>query len=78
MRKCIATDTSQYDLWGKLICSNFKISFITDDPMPLQVFACVLFNYVRALTVSRLYCYIIKDLENSKNHQQCITARNTL
>lgn len=37
VRKCIATDTSQYDLWGKLICSNFKISFITDDPMPLQV-----------------------------------------
>uniref|UniRef100_A0A8C0LDD0 Myotubularin-related protein 10 n=1 Tax=Canis lupus dingo TaxID=286419 RepID=A0A8C0LDD0_CANLU len=38
VRKCIATDTSQYDLWGKLICSNFKISFITDDPMPLQRF----------------------------------------
>lgn len=37
VRKCIATDTSQYDLWGKLICSNFKISFITDDPMPFQV-----------------------------------------
>uniref|UniRef100_A0A8D0HW78 Myotubularin related protein 10 n=1 Tax=Sphenodon punctatus TaxID=8508 RepID=A0A8D0HW78_SPHPU len=31
-------DTSQYDLWGKLVCSNFKISFITDDPMPLQKF----------------------------------------
>ncbi|XP_075391990.1 myotubularin-related protein 10 [Tenrec ecaudatus] len=38
VRKCIATDTSQYDLWGKLICSNFKISFITDDPMPFQKF----------------------------------------
>ncbi|XP_060035255.1 myotubularin-related protein 10 isoform X2 [Erinaceus europaeus] len=38
VRKCIATDTSQYDLWGKLICSNFRISFITDDPMPLQKF----------------------------------------
>ncbi|XP_045436417.1 myotubularin-related protein 10 isoform X2 [Pipistrellus kuhlii] len=38
VRKCIATDTSQYDLWGKLICSNFKISFVTDDPMPLQKF----------------------------------------
>nr|XP_035932746.1 myotubularin-related protein 10 isoform X2 [Halichoerus grypus] len=38
VRKCIATDTSQYDLWGKLICSNFKISFITDDPLPLQKF----------------------------------------
>nr|XP_020015465.1 myotubularin-related protein 10 [Castor canadensis] len=38
VRKCIATDTSQYDLWGKLICSNFKISFLTDDPVPLQKF----------------------------------------
>ncbi|XP_042331481.1 myotubularin-related protein 10 isoform X1 [Sceloporus undulatus] len=38
VRKCIATDTSQYDLWGKLVCSNFKISFITDDPTPLQKF----------------------------------------
>lgn len=37
VRKCIATDTSQYDLWGKLVCSNFKISFITDDTIPLQV-----------------------------------------
>ncbi|KAF3817967.1 hypothetical protein GH733_014839 [Mirounga leonina] len=25
-------------MWGKLICSNFKISFITDDPLPLQKF----------------------------------------
>lgn len=40
VRKCIATDTSQYDLWGKLVCTNFKISFITDDPMPLQVGYC--------------------------------------
>ncbi|XP_058011850.1 myotubularin-related protein 10 isoform X1 [Ahaetulla prasina] len=38
VRKCIATDTSQYDLWGKLVCSNFKISFITDDSLPLQKF----------------------------------------
>ncbi|XP_057399849.1 myotubularin-related protein 10 isoform X2 [Balaenoptera acutorostrata] len=38
VRKCIASDTSQYDLWGKLICSNFRISFITDNPMPLQKF----------------------------------------
>ncbi|XP_040826185.1 myotubularin-related protein 10 [Ochotona curzoniae] len=38
VRKCIASDTSQYDLWGKLVCTNFKISFITDDPMPLQKF----------------------------------------
>ncbi|KAB0405623.1 hypothetical protein E2I00_010299, partial [Balaenoptera physalus] len=38
VRKCIASDTSQYDLWGKLICSNFRISFITDNPVPLQKF----------------------------------------
>ncbi|XP_075431979.1 myotubularin-related protein 10 isoform X3 [Ascaphus truei] len=38
VRKCIASDTSQYDLWGKLVCTNFKISFITDNPMPFQKF----------------------------------------
>ncbi|XP_044774236.1 myotubularin-related protein 10 [Neomonachus schauinslandi] len=53
VRKCIATDTSQYDLWGKLICSNFKISFITDDPLPLQVCViCVLFYWIKDLTLS--------------------------
>ncbi|XP_049638630.1 myotubularin-related protein 10 isoform X2 [Suncus etruscus] len=36
VRKCIAADTSQHDLWGKLVCSNFRISFLTDDPMPFQ------------------------------------------
>lgn len=55
VRKCIATDTSQYDLWGKLICSNFKISFITDDPMPLQVFISILLSFVKTLTLSRIY-----------------------
>ena len=56
MRKCIASDTSQYDLWGKLICSNFKISFITDDPMPLQVrLICMLFNCIKALYSYTLY-----------------------
>lgn len=72
VRKCIATDTSQYDLWGKLICSNFKISFITDDPMPLQVFIYVLFSFVKTLTLSGMYCYINKEVENcekiSMNH----------
>ncbi|XP_053320579.1 myotubularin-related protein 10 [Spea bombifrons] len=38
VRKCIASDTSLYDLWGKLVCTNFKISFITDSPMPFQKF----------------------------------------
>uniref|UniRef100_A0A8C5M5Q3 Myotubularin related protein 10 n=1 Tax=Leptobrachium leishanense TaxID=445787 RepID=A0A8C5M5Q3_9ANUR len=38
VRKCIASDTSLYDLWGKLICTNFKISFTTDSPMPFQKF----------------------------------------
>ncbi|XP_006167300.1 myotubularin-related protein 10 isoform X2 [Tupaia chinensis] len=36
VRKCIAADTSQYDLWGKLVCSNFRVSFLTDDPVPSQ------------------------------------------
>lgn len=51
VRKCIATDTSQYDLWGKLICSNFKISFITDDPMPLQVCSVCMLFVSRLLTL---------------------------
>ncbi|XP_041082933.1 myotubularin-related protein 10 [Polyodon spathula] len=38
VRKCIATDTSKQDLWGKLVCTNFKISFITDDAVPLLKF----------------------------------------
>ncbi|MBN3275705.1 MTMRA protein, partial [Polyodon spathula] len=38
VRKCIATDTSKQDLWGKLVCTNFKISFITDDAGPLLKF----------------------------------------
>ncbi|XP_029980045.1 myotubularin-related protein 10 isoform X2 [Sphaeramia orbicularis] len=31
VRKCISTDSSQDDLWGKLICTNFKVSFIPQD-----------------------------------------------
>ncbi|XP_063782317.1 myotubularin-related protein 10 [Pseudophryne corroboree] len=38
VRKCIASDTSLYDLWGKLVCTNFKISFITDNLLPFQKF----------------------------------------
>ncbi|XP_053573532.1 myotubularin-related protein 10 [Bombina bombina] len=38
VRKCIASDTSQYDLWGKLICTNFKVSFITENTVPFQKF----------------------------------------
>lgn len=38
VRKCIASDTSLYDLWGKLTCTNFKLSFITDTPVPFQKF----------------------------------------
>uniref|UniRef100_A0A8C5HVX8 Myotubularin phosphatase domain-containing protein n=1 Tax=Gouania willdenowi TaxID=441366 RepID=A0A8C5HVX8_GOUWI len=33
VRKCINTENNQDDLWGKLICTNFKVSFIpNDDP----------------------------------------------
>ena len=60
VRKCIASDTSQYDLWGKLICSNFKISFITDDPMPLQVcFIYMLFNCMKTFD-SKQYILLYK------------------
>ncbi|KAI1904342.1 hypothetical protein AGOR_G00004670 [Albula goreensis] len=38
VRKCISAESSKDDLWGKLICTNFKISFITHDALPLQKF----------------------------------------
>ncbi|XP_077374657.1 myotubularin-related protein 10 [Festucalex cinctus] len=31
VRKCISAESSQDDLWGKLICTNFKVSFIPQD-----------------------------------------------
>uniref|UniRef100_A0A4W5PKX1 GRAM domain-containing protein n=1 Tax=Hucho hucho TaxID=62062 RepID=A0A4W5PKX1_9TELE len=37
VRKCIGADSSHGDLWGKLICTNFKVSFITHDALPKQV-----------------------------------------
>lgn len=36
VRKCISTDSSQGDLWGRLICTNFKVSFIPQDPPAKQ------------------------------------------
>ncbi|KAJ8249173.1 hypothetical protein GJAV_G00231960 [Gymnothorax javanicus] len=38
VRKCIGVDSGKDDLWGKLVCTNFKISFITDDALPQQRF----------------------------------------
>ncbi|XP_038644624.1 myotubularin-related protein 10-like, partial [Scyliorhinus canicula] len=38
VRKCIATDTSTHDLYGTLLCTNFKISFITKDVTPFRKF----------------------------------------
>ncbi|KAL4613372.1 myotubularin-related protein 10-like [Arapaima gigas] len=38
VRKCIGVDSSQDDLWGKLICTNFKVSFSTHDTLPQQKF----------------------------------------
>ncbi|XP_018602294.1 myotubularin-related protein 10-like [Scleropages formosus] len=32
VRKCMGTVTTRDDLWGKLICTNFKVSFVTHDP----------------------------------------------
>lgn len=57
VRKCIATDTSQYDLWGKLVCTNFKISFITDDPMPLQVCYCSHYYNVTTDAIDRMFVF---------------------
>ncbi|XP_034046158.1 myotubularin-related protein 10 isoform X2 [Thalassophryne amazonica] len=37
VRKCISAESNQDDLWGKLICTNFKVSFISHDaPSPKQ------------------------------------------
>ncbi|XP_067341725.1 myotubularin-related protein 10 isoform X2 [Channa argus] len=36
VRKCISAESSQDDLWGKLICTNFKVSFIPQDAPPKQ------------------------------------------
>ncbi|KAL2077142.1 hypothetical protein ACEWY4_026646 [Coilia grayii] len=38
VRKCIGVDSSQDDLWGKLICTNFKVSFVTHNSLPQQNF----------------------------------------
>lgn len=38
VRKCISAESSQDDLWGKLICTNFKVSFIPQDAPTKQVF----------------------------------------
>ncbi|KAA0723312.1 Myotubularin-related protein 10 [Triplophysa tibetana] len=40
VRKCIGGETCQDDLWGKLVCTNFKISFITHSSLPQQRFQC--------------------------------------
>lgn len=37
VKKCINAESSQDDLWGKLICTNFKVSFIPQDAPPKQV-----------------------------------------
>ncbi|XP_029947478.1 myotubularin-related protein 10 isoform X2 [Salarias fasciatus] len=36
VKKCISTENSQDDLWGKLICTNFKVSFIPQDASSKQ------------------------------------------
>uniref|UniRef100_A0AAY5ETH3 Myotubularin phosphatase domain-containing protein n=1 Tax=Electrophorus electricus TaxID=8005 RepID=A0AAY5ETH3_ELEEL len=40
VRKCIGAGGSQDDLWGKLVCTNFKVSFVTHDSLPQQRFQC--------------------------------------
>uniref|UniRef100_A0A8C2CIG1 Myotubularin related protein 10 n=1 Tax=Cyprinus carpio TaxID=7962 RepID=A0A8C2CIG1_CYPCA len=42
VRKCIGAESCQDDLWGKLVCTNFKVSFIAHNSLPRQVnFMCV-------------------------------------
>ncbi|KAL1271405.1 hypothetical protein QQF64_030421 [Cirrhinus molitorella] len=40
VRKCIGAESCQDDLWGKLVCTNFKVSFITHKSLPQQRFQC--------------------------------------
>lgn len=49
MRKCISSESSKEDLWGKLICTNFKVSFIVQDA-PIKEVSALLFS--RAFTVN--------------------------
>jgi len=37
VKKCIGTESSQDGLWGKLVCTNFKVSFIPHNSLPLKV-----------------------------------------
>lgn len=37
VRKCISAENSPDDLYGKLICTNFKVSFIPQDAPAKQV-----------------------------------------
>ncbi|XP_072320693.1 myotubularin-related protein 10 isoform X2 [Eucyclogobius newberryi] len=36
VRKCISNENGHDDLWGKLICTNFKVSFIPQEVSPKQ------------------------------------------
>ncbi|XP_051550513.1 myotubularin-related protein 10-like isoform X2 [Myxocyprinus asiaticus] len=40
VRKCIGGESCQDDLWGKLVCTNFKVSFITHNSLPRRSFQC--------------------------------------
>ncbi|XP_077084721.1 myotubularin-related protein 10 [Siphateles boraxobius] len=40
VKKCIGTENCQDGLWGKLVCTNFKVSFIPHNSLPLQRFQC--------------------------------------
>uniref|UniRef100_A0A8C2KMK3 Myotubularin related protein 10 n=1 Tax=Cyprinus carpio TaxID=7962 RepID=A0A8C2KMK3_CYPCA len=40
VRKCIGAESCQDDLWGKLVCTNFKVSFISHNSLPRQRFQC--------------------------------------
>ncbi|XP_056100115.1 myotubularin-related protein 10 [Rhinichthys klamathensis goyatoka] len=40
VKKCIGTESCQDGLWGKLVCTNFKVSFIPHNSLPLKRFQC--------------------------------------
>lgn len=57
VRKCINAEGSQDDLWGKLICTNFKVSFIPQDAPLKQVYV-----WTEVLKQSLGFHYYFKQL----------------
>lgn len=58
VKKCISTENNQDDLVGKLICTNFKVSFIPQDAPPKQV---SLQSHLKAASVSTVSLLLVEN-----------------